>query len=55
MPRDKQAKEYKCERCGKVFTSMLRFEHHIAAEHAPMTSKDIRTTRDIPHRPRGKP
>jgi uncharacterized C2H2 Zn-finger protein len=55
MSQKPKAKEHRCERCGKAFTSMMRVEHHVAAEHAPMTSRDIRTTRDIPHRPKGRP
>jgi uncharacterized C2H2 Zn-finger protein len=43
------AKEQRCERCGKVFASLTRLQHHIAAEHAIRTSRDIRTTRDILH------
>ena len=49
MPLEKRVKEYKCERCGKVYTSMMRLLHHRAAEHAPKTLKDIRTMKDIPH------
>ena len=52
MPPEKRTKENRCERCGKAFTSLMRLQHHRAAEHAPMTLKDIRTTRDIPHRPK---
>jgi hypothetical protein len=43
------ANQYQCHRCGKVFTSMMRLQHHRAADHAPKTLKDIRTTRGIPH------
>jgi uncharacterized C2H2 Zn-finger protein len=50
-----KAKEHRCQRCGKVFTSLMRLEHHTAAEHAAMTSRDIPTTRDVPHRPKSKP
>ena len=52
MPPEKRTKEYRCERCDKAFTSLMRLQHHRAAEHAPMTSRDIPTTRDIPHRPK---
>jgi len=43
------AKEHRCERCGKVFANLMRLQHHIAAEHALRTARDIRTTRDISH------
>ena len=43
------AREHRCERCGKVFANLMRLQHHIAAEHALRTARDIRTTRDIPH------
>lgn len=43
------AREHRCERCGKAFTSQTRLQHHIAAEHAIRTSRDIRTTRNILH------
>ena len=52
MSRQSKAKEFRCERCSKVFTSLMRLQHHIAAEHAPRTSRDIPTTRGIPHRPK---
>ena len=56
MPRElKVVKERRCERCGKVFASLMRLQHHMAAEHAPRTSRDIPTTRDIPHRPQNNP
>jgi len=56
MPRElKVVKERRCERCGKVFTSLMRLQHHMAAEHTPKTSRDIHTTRDIPHRPQNNP
>jgi|GEM_PF-1575967 len=45
-----KAKEHRCYRCGKAFKSMMRLEHHMAAEHTPGTSRDIRTTSDIRHR-----
>ena len=48
----KRQKGHRCESCDKAFTSLMRLQHHIAAEHAPMTSRDIHTTRDIPHRPK---
>jgi len=41
--------EHRCERCGKVFANLMRLQHHIAAEHAIRTSRDIHTTRDILH------
>ena len=53
--RELRVKPYQCGRCGKAFTSQMRLQHHIAAEHAPKTSRDIRTTRDIMHRLRGSP
>ena len=43
------AKEQRCERCGKVFANLMRLQHHIVAEHAIRTSRDIHTTRNIPH------
>jgi hypothetical protein len=49
MPPEKRTKEYRCEGCSKVFTSMMRLQHHKAAEHAPKTLKDIRTMKDIPY------
>ena len=51
MLMQKRPKEHKCERCGKPFTSLMRLQHHKAAEHAPRTSRDIHTTRDIVRRP----
>jgi len=45
----KVAKEHRCERCGKAFANLMRLQHHIAAEHAIRTSRDIHTTRNIPH------
>jgi len=47
--RELKAKPYQCGRCDKAFTSLMRLQHHIAAEHAAKTSRDIVTTRDIPH------
>ena len=47
--RESRAKPYQCGRCGKAFTSLMRLQHHIAAEHAIKTLRDIRTTRNIPH------
>jgi len=49
MSRESKAKEFRCERCGKVYTSMMRLQHHQAAEHAAKTLKDIRTMKNIPH------
>jgi len=49
MSQKQAAKEYRCKKCGKLFTSLMRLQHHWAAEHAPKTLKDIRTTRDIVH------
>lgn len=46
-------KEHRCERCGKGFSSNMRLQHHLAADHAMKTLKDIRTNRDISHRMRG--
>lgn len=51
MSRESKANEFRCERCGKPFTNLMRLQHHIAAEHAPRTSRDIHTTRDITRRP----
>jgi hypothetical protein len=51
------AREHQCKTCDRTFTSMMRLQHHRAAEHAPKTVKDIctrkklRTNQDIPHRP----
>jgi len=53
--RELKVKPYQCGRCSKAFTSLMRLQHHIAAEHTPKTSRDISTTRDILHRPRGSP
>jgi len=53
--RELKAKPYQCRRCGKAYTSLMRLQHHIAAEHAPKTSRDISTTRDILHLLRGSP
>jgi len=47
MSQKRAAKEYRCNKCGKVFTSLMRLQHHSAAEHAPKTLKDIRTVKDI--------
>jgi len=47
MPQERATREYRCGRCDKVFTSMMRLQHHRAAEHAPNTLKDIRTVKDI--------
>ena len=55
MPQERSTREYQCAKCGGVFTSMMRLQHHRAAEHAPKTLKDIRavkdirTMRDLPH------
>lgn len=57
MPQGRATKEHQCNRCGKMFTSHMRLQHHRAAEHSPKTLKDIRTRKnlrtnqDIPHRP----
>jgi len=51
--KELRAKRYQCGRCGKAFTSLVRLQHHVAAEHAAKTSRDIVTTRDILHRPQG--
>ena len=51
MATEKRVREHKCHTCGKVFTSRMRLGHHTAAEHAPKTSQDIITTRDIPRQP----
>lgn len=49
MSPQRETHEYRCQKCGQVFTSMMRLQHHWAAEHAPKTLKDIPTTRGIPH------
>lgn len=49
MPETSVTREHRCDRCGKGFTSMMRLQHHLAADHAIKTSRDIRTTRDISH------
>ena len=55
MSRESKAKERRCERCGRVFTSQMRLQHHWAAEHAPKTLKDIRTMKDIPRSTGSRP
>ena len=55
MLQESKAKRHQCQRCGKVFTSRMRLQHHMAAEHAPRTSRDICTTRDILHSKPSKP
>lgn len=55
MLRESKAKEHQCERCGKSFTSLIRLQHHIAAEHATRTLRDISTTRDVINRLKSKP
>ena len=47
MPETPATREHRCDRCGKNFTSVMRLQHHLAADHAIRTLKDIRTTRDI--------
>lgn len=47
MPETSVTREHRCDRCGKGFTSMMQLQHHLAAEHAIKTLKDIRTARDI--------
>lgn len=55
MAQPRTATEYWCKRCDKTYTSMMRLQHHRAAEHAPKTLKDlrtmkqVRTMRQIPH------
>jgi len=44
-----KAKEHRCGKCGKAFTSMVRLQHHRAAEHAPKTLRDVRTMKGIVH------
>ena len=48
MSKEPKAREHRCNRCNKVFTSLMRLQHHRAAEHAPATLKDIRTMKDVP-------
>lgn len=48
MPQQRAPREHRCDKCDKVFTSMMRLQHHRAAEHAPKTLKDIPTVKDIP-------
>lgn len=55
MSPESKAKGHRCRRCGKVFTSVMRVNHHVAAEHAPRTSADILTAQDILHWPKRKP
>lgn len=52
MSPELKAKEHRCRGCGKTFTSPLRLQHHLAAEHPVKTSRDIRTMHDIRHCPR---
>lgn len=40
-------RKHRCDKCGRDFTSSMRLQHHLAAEHAIKTMKDIRTTRNI--------
>jgi len=47
MPQERAIKEYRCSKCGKLFTNLMRLQHHKAAEHAPKILKDIRTVKDI--------
>ena len=46
-----KAKEHRCDRCDRVFTSWMRLQHHKAAEHARQTLKDLRTVKDVRTRP----
>jgi hypothetical protein len=50
--KELRVKRYQCGRCGKAFASLMRLQHHVAAEHPVKTSRDIRTMHDILHRPR---
>ncbi len=52
MPMKKRPKENQYKRCAKVFTSLMRLCHHLAAEHSIKTSRDIRSGHHIPHRPK---
>lgn len=47
MSRDPAERDHRCEKCGETFTSMMRLQHHQAAEHAMKTMRDVRTDRDI--------
>lgn len=39
---------HRCLGCGSAYTSLMRLQHHRAAEHAPRTAADIpRTSRHI--------
>lgn len=54
---------HRCRRCGKVYPNLGRLMHHVEAEHAirniddirthedAPSLRDIRTNRDIRHRP----
>ncbi|MDP2727412.1 MAG: hypothetical protein Q8P59_07690 [Dehalococcoidia bacterium] len=53
MSEGPTTEEHRCDKCGKGFTSMMRLQHHVAAEHAVKTLKDIKTTRDIRHGMKG--
>jgi hypothetical protein len=55
MLRESKAKKFRCKRCGKVFTSLMRLQHHKAAEHATKTLKDIHTMKDIAHSTESRP
>lgn len=46
-----KAKEHRCATCDRVSTSLMRLQHHRAAEHAPQTLKDLRTMKDVRTRP----
>jgi len=51
MSPELRAQGFPCKGCGRVFTSLTRLQHHVAAEHAPRTAEDIRTSRSVPHVP----
>lgn len=66
MSQPRNSRVYRCRGCGGAYTSLMRLQHHRAAEHAPRTAADIPWTsrhiaqmRELPQfrriSPRGQP